>query len=81
MTSLAYSRLPDWIDVASLYGRLYDSLYSPTALTQPGSVRASRTSALASELERIIAARTGYYVSIQTAFLRSQQVSVRGQSD
>ncbi|KAL4769844.1 hypothetical protein BDW60DRAFT_224682 [Aspergillus nidulans var. acristatus] len=61
MTSLAYNRLPDWIDVASLYGRLYDSLYSPTALTQPGSVRASRTSALASELERIIAARTGYY--------------------
>ncbi|KAF9889991.1 hypothetical protein FE257_006671 [Aspergillus nanangensis] len=61
MTSLAYNRLPDWIDVASLYGRLYDSLYSPTALTQPGSVRVSRTSALASELERMIAARTGYY--------------------
>lgn len=64
MTSLAYNRLPDWIDVASLYGRLYDSLYSPTALTQPSSVRVSRTSALASELERMIAARTGYYVSI-----------------
>ncbi|RHZ43307.1 putative C6 transcription factor [Aspergillus thermomutatus] len=61
MTSLAYNRLPDWIDVASLYGRLYDSLYSPTALTQPSSVRVSRTSALASELERMIAARTGYY--------------------
>jgi len=64
MTSLAYNRLPDWIDVASLYGRLYDSLYSPTALTQPSSVRVSCTSALASELERMIAARTGYYVSI-----------------
>ncbi|OJJ32614.1 hypothetical protein ASPWEDRAFT_60952 [Aspergillus wentii DTO 134E9] len=61
MASLAYNRLPDWIDVASLYGRLYDSLYSPTALTQPGSVRVSRTRALASELERMIAARTGYY--------------------
>ncbi|KAL5042783.1 hypothetical protein BDW71DRAFT_200328 [Aspergillus fruticulosus] len=61
MTSLAYNRLPDWIDVASLYGRLYDSLYSPTALTQPSSVRVSRTSALASELEQMIAARTGYY--------------------
>ncbi|GCB23320.1 putative transcriptional regulatory protein YJL206C [Aspergillus awamori] len=51
MTSLAYSRLPDWIDFASLCGRLYDSLYSPTALTRPVSVRVSRTSALASELE------------------------------
>ncbi|PKX88891.1 putative C6 transcription factor [Aspergillus novofumigatus IBT 16806] len=61
MTSLAYNRLPDWVDMASLYGHLYDSLYSPTALTQPGSVRVSRTSALASELERMIAARTGYY--------------------
>ncbi|KAL6232121.1 hypothetical protein BDW75DRAFT_247397 [Aspergillus navahoensis] len=61
MTSLAYNRLPDWIDVANLYGRLYDGLYSPTALTQPASVRVSRTSALASELERMIAARTGYY--------------------
>ncbi|EHK19784.1 uncharacterized protein TRIVIDRAFT_224464 [Trichoderma virens Gv29-8] len=61
MTSLAYNRLPDWIDAASLYGRLYDSLYSPTALEQPGSVRVSRTSALASELERMIVARTGYY--------------------
>lgn len=64
MTSLAYSRLPDWIDAASIYGRLYDSLYSPPALAQPGSVRISRASALASELERMIAARTEYYVSI-----------------
>lgn len=68
MTSLAYHRLPDWIDFASLYGRLYDSLYSPTALTKPVSVRMSRTSALASELERMIAARAGYYVSISTTF-------------
>lgn len=63
MTSLAYNRLPDWIDVASLYGRLHDGLYSPTALTQPSSVRVSRTRALASELEQMMAARTGYYVS------------------
>lgn len=61
MNSLAFNRLPDWIDVASLYGCLYDSLYSPTALIQPGSVHLSRTSALASELERIIATRTEFY--------------------
>ncbi|KAL4947799.1 hypothetical protein BDW69DRAFT_199361 [Aspergillus filifer] len=61
MTSLAFNRLPDWIDVASLYGRLYDGLYSPTASSQPNSVRASRTSVLASQLEGMIAARTGYY--------------------
>lgn len=64
MTSLAFNRLPDWIDVASLYGCLYDSLYSLTALIQPGSAHLSRTSALAPELERMIAARTEYYVSI-----------------
>lgn len=64
MASLAFNRLPDWIDIASLYGCLYDSLYSPPALIQPGSVHLSRTSALASELERMIAARTEYYVSI-----------------
>ncbi|OJJ58392.1 hypothetical protein ASPSYDRAFT_90561 [Aspergillus sydowii CBS 593.65] len=61
MASLAYNRLPDWIDFASIYGRLYDSLYSPKALTKPVSIRMSRTSALASELERMIAARAGYY--------------------
>ncbi|KAL4963265.1 Zn(II)2Cys6 transcription factor [Aspergillus stella-maris] len=61
ITCLAFNRLPDWIDIASLYGRLYDNLYSPTALAQPNSVRVSRTSALASELEGIIAARTVYY--------------------
>ncbi|KAK6443973.1 hypothetical protein FP744_10000221 [Trichoderma asperellum] len=61
MTSLAFNRLPDWIDVASLYGCLYDSLYSLTALIQPGSAHLSRTSALAPELERMIAARTEYY--------------------
>lgn len=63
MASLAYNQLPDWIDFASIYGRLYDSLYSLKALTKPVSVRMSRTSALASELERMIAARAAYYVS------------------
>ena len=67
MASLAFHRAPDWIDVASLYGRLYESLYSPTALAQPSSVRVSRTRALASELEGLIAARTGYYVSSRSA--------------
>ncbi|KAL3496321.1 hypothetical protein BJX62DRAFT_222020 [Aspergillus germanicus] len=61
MASVAYNRLPDWIDVAALYGRLYDDLYSPHALAQPHSVRSSRTGALASEFERIIAARSDYY--------------------
>ncbi|KAL3442322.1 hypothetical protein BJX65DRAFT_299074 [Aspergillus insuetus] len=61
MASLAYNRLPDWIDVAALYGRLYDDLYSPHALVQPHSVRSSRSGALASEFERMIAARSDYY--------------------
>jgi hypothetical protein len=63
MTCLLYNRLPDWIDVASLYGRVYDYVYSPSALAQPVSARESRTRALAAELERIIAARAEFYVS------------------
>jgi hypothetical protein len=62
MASLAYNRLPDWIDVAALYGRLYDDLYCPKALAQPYSIRAARTVALASEFERMIAARSECYV-------------------
>ncbi|KAL2839473.1 hypothetical protein BJX68DRAFT_198610 [Aspergillus pseudodeflectus] len=61
MASLAYNRLPDWIDVAALYGRLYDDLYCPKALAQPYSIRAARTVALASEFERMIAARSECY--------------------
>ncbi|GFG03281.1 protein STB5 [Aspergillus udagawae] len=61
MTSLLYNRLPDWIDVASLYGRVYDYVYSPSALAQPVSARESRTRALAAELERIMAARAELY--------------------
>lgn len=63
MASLVFNRMPDWIDVASLYGRVYDNLYSPNALQQPFAVRVSRTNALASELERMIAARADFYVS------------------
>ena len=62
MTSLAYNRLPDWIDVARLYGRVYDNIYSPHALAQPASVRDHRTRSLAAELERIMAARVEFYV-------------------
>ncbi|KAL5356636.1 fungal-specific transcription factor domain-containing protein [Aspergillus floccosus] len=61
MTSLLHNRLPDWVTVASLYGRVHDHIYSPSALAQPVSIRESRTRALASELERIIAARSELY--------------------
>ncbi|KAJ0418637.1 hypothetical protein BJY00DRAFT_314788 [Aspergillus carlsbadensis] len=60
-SSLAYNRLPDCIDVAALYGRLYDDLYSPKALAQPNSARAFRAEALASEFELMIAGRSDYY--------------------
>jgi hypothetical protein len=63
MSSLLYNRLPDWIDVANLYGRVYDNIYGPNALAQPVSVRESRARALAAELERIMAARVEFYVS------------------
>jgi hypothetical protein len=63
MSSLLYNRLPDWIDVANLYGRVYDNIYSPNALAQPVSFRESRARALAAELERIMAARVEFYVS------------------
>lgn len=63
MASLVFNRMPDWIDVASLYGRVYDNLYSPNALEQPFSVRVSRTKSLASELEQMIAARADFYAS------------------
>ncbi|KAE8142333.1 hypothetical protein BDV38DRAFT_268035 [Aspergillus pseudotamarii] len=52
MTSLVYNRMPDWIDVANLHGRVYDNLYSPNALEQPFSDRVSCANALASELEQ-----------------------------
>ncbi|CAG7955618.1 unnamed protein product [Penicillium nalgiovense] len=62
MGSLLYNRLPDWIDVANLYGRVYDNIYSPNALVQPVSVRESRARALAAELERIMAARVDHAI-------------------
>ncbi|CAP80742.1 Pc12g11150 [Penicillium rubens Wisconsin 54-1255] len=61
MSSLLYNRLPDWIDVANLYGRVYDNIYGPNALAQPVSVRESRARALAAELERIMAARVEFH--------------------
>lgn len=63
MTSLLHNRLPDWIEVASLYGRVYDNIYSPNALAQPVSLREARTRALAAELEKIMASRVEFYVS------------------
>ncbi|KOS46336.1 hypothetical protein ACN38_g2692 [Penicillium nordicum] len=61
MTSLLHNRLPDWIDMASLYGRVYDNIYSTSALSQPVSLRESRTRALAAELKRIMASRVEFY--------------------
>ncbi|OQE29192.1 hypothetical protein PENFLA_c004G09775 [Penicillium flavigenum] len=61
MSSLLYNRLPDWIDVANLYGRVYDNIYNPNALAQPVSAREARARALAAELERIMAARVEFY--------------------
>ena len=62
MCSLLYNRLPDWIDVANLYGRVYDNICSPNALAQPVSIRESRARALAAEFKRIMAARVEFYV-------------------
>lgn len=61
MTSLLHNRLPDLIEVAGLYGRVYDNIYSPNALAQPVSIRESRARALAEELERIMATRVEFY--------------------
>ncbi|KAL4885721.1 hypothetical protein BJY04DRAFT_213926 [Aspergillus karnatakaensis] len=61
MTSLSSNRLPDWIHVASLYGRIYDYIHSPSALSQSIPVRETRTKLLAAELEQIMEARTEYY--------------------
>lgn len=55
--------MPDWLDVASFHGRVYDNLHSPNALEQPLSDRVSRANSLPSELERMIAARPEYYAS------------------
>ncbi|CAI7565247.1 unnamed protein product [Penicillium crustosum] len=65
MTSLLHNRLPDWIEVASLYGRV------PNALVQPVSTRESRTRALAAELERIMAARVEFYKATSDPYLYS----------
>ncbi|CAG8892398.1 unnamed protein product [Penicillium egyptiacum] len=70
MSSLLHNRLPDWIDVASLYGRVYDNTYSPNALAQPVSIRESRARTLAAELERIMAARVELYYSILVCIYR-----------
>ncbi|KAL3456643.1 hypothetical protein BJX64DRAFT_293904 [Aspergillus heterothallicus] len=61
MTSVPFNRFPDWIELASLYGRMHDDLYSPAALAQSTEIRMSRTRALASELEQLIMRRAEYY--------------------
>ncbi|RDW92920.1 fungal specific transcription factor domain-containing protein [Aspergillus mulundensis] len=61
MTSLSHNKLPDWIEMAELYGRVYDDIYSSHALSQPLAVRESRIKSLASELERMMAIRNELY--------------------
>ncbi|RAH73949.1 putative C6 transcription factor [Aspergillus aculeatinus CBS 121060] len=61
MASLLHNRLPDWIEMAGLYGRAYDEICSPKALTQTADVRESRTRAVAREWEGVIAARGELY--------------------
>ncbi|KAF5579814.1 fungal specific transcription factor [Fusarium pseudocircinatum] len=46
-----FGRLDKMKELASLQGKIYDQLYSSAALAQPQSVRATRSRALASELE------------------------------
>ncbi|KAE8309902.1 hypothetical protein BDV41DRAFT_546384 [Aspergillus transmontanensis] len=41
---------PNWINMASIQGRIYDDIYSPGALRQPPDIRTSRARALAAEL-------------------------------
>ncbi|KAM5353373.1 hypothetical protein ACJ41O_000023 [Fusarium nematophilum] len=60
-----YNSLPDGIQLSNLFSRVFDDLYSPSALVQPASVRSSRAKALATELERRIASRAVFYVNPQ----------------
>ncbi|KAL2128638.1 hypothetical protein VTI74DRAFT_8911 [Chaetomium olivicolor] len=57
----AWSRSVSWIDAASLYGRLYDDMFSPSALALPLPTRVGRAKALASDWKQIIAKRAEYY--------------------
>ncbi|KAF7557238.1 hypothetical protein G7Z17_g787 [Cylindrodendrum hubeiense] len=52
--SILGSMLPSWIRVASLQGRVYDEIYSSSALLQPEAIRTSRARALAAELEGLM---------------------------
>ncbi|PYH78788.1 hypothetical protein BO82DRAFT_341694 [Aspergillus uvarum CBS 121591] len=61
MASLLHNRLPDWIEVAGLYGRAYDEICSPKKLAQTAAVRESRIRAVAREWEGVIAARGDLY--------------------
>ncbi|KAL4904324.1 hypothetical protein BDW74DRAFT_185639 [Aspergillus multicolor] len=61
MASLSYNKLPDWIEMAELYGRVYEDIYSPPALAEPVSIRESRINALASDLKRMMAMRAELY--------------------
>lgn len=48
---------PIWIATSDLQGRVFDQLYSPGSLAQPGDVRTSKARALAEEAKRLLQAQ------------------------
>jgi hypothetical protein len=48
---------PIWIAISDLQGRVFDELYSPGSLAQPGHVRTSKARALAEEAGRLLQAQ------------------------
>ncbi|KAH7016016.1 uncharacterized protein B0I36DRAFT_254478, partial [Microdochium trichocladiopsis] len=61
--SVLQSRSINWIDEASLYGRLYDDLFSPSSLALAMPSRVARAKALASDWKDLMVKRGEYYVS------------------
>ncbi|KAH7133832.1 hypothetical protein EDB81DRAFT_805179 [Dactylonectria macrodidyma] len=58
-----YMKIPNTIETASLYGRVFDEVYSPQALSQPVNVRASHARQLSAELKRVMAENDAFFQS------------------
>ncbi|KAK7416494.1 hypothetical protein QQX98_005198 [Neonectria punicea] len=56
-----YWRIPNIIETASLYGRLFDNIYSPRALSQPVAIRAAHARELSAELKRIMTTSSEFF--------------------
>ncbi|KAH7137478.1 hypothetical protein B0J13DRAFT_479092 [Dactylonectria estremocensis] len=56
-----YTRVPNTIETAILYGRVYDEIYSPRALSQPINVRASHARQLSTELKGVMAENNKFF--------------------